>query len=258
MCCKIRGKKMKTEWDYTELAEAYLKRPDYAGDALAEIFRLADMRHGDKVADLGAGVAHLTLPLLAQGFEVSAVEPNDAMRRLGMARTAGNPRAHWSEGTGEASGLPGGVYDLVTFGSSFNVCNRPAALQETHRLLKPGGHFACLWNHRDVEDPVQKRIEAIIKTAIPDYGYGSRREDQTEVIKASGLFDQITPVTGAIVWTQPIEDTVRAWESHATLHRQAGDKFAQIIADIKDFLDSLGVREIQIPYTTRAWVARAI
>ena len=25
---------MKTEWDYTELADAYLKRPDYAEEAI--------------------------------------------------------------------------------------------------------------------------------------------------------------------------------------------------------------------------------
>lgn len=25
---------MKTEWDYTNLAEAYLKRPDYSSDAI--------------------------------------------------------------------------------------------------------------------------------------------------------------------------------------------------------------------------------
>lgn len=247
---------MKTEWDYTALAEAYLKRPDYANDVLAAIFRIGEMKPGEKVADLGAGEAHLTLPLLAQGFEVSAVEPNDAMRALGQKRTNGSTHVHWSEGTGEHSGLPGGVYDLVTFGSSFNVCDRPLALKETCRLLKPRKHFACLWNHRDVTDPIQQRIEDIIKAAIPSYAYGTRREDQTEIIAASGLFEDITPVTGTITWKQDIRDTVRAWESHGTLHRQAGDKFTAIIAQIKAYLESLGVQEIDIPYTTRAWVAR--
>lgn len=247
---------MKTEWDYTELAEAYLKRPDYAQTALADIFRIAEMQPGAKVADLGAGVAHLTLPLLRQGFVVSAVEPNDAMRALGKQRTAGNDRVEWSEGTGEASGLPTSAYDLVTFGSSFNVCDRSLALKETYRLLKPCKYFACIWNHRDVDDPIQRRIEEIIKSAIPSYGYGTRREDQTDIIAASGLFENITPITGSIVWKQDIRDTVRAWESHGTLHRQAGDKFASIIGEIKTYLDSLGVQEIEIPYTTRGWMAR--
>ena len=31
---------MKTEWDYTNLAEAYLKRPEYAGDASSEMLKI--------------------------------------------------------------------------------------------------------------------------------------------------------------------------------------------------------------------------
>ena len=32
-------------------------------------------------------------------------------------------------------------FDLVTFGSSFNVCNRQKALEEAKRILKDGGLF---------------------------------------------------------------------------------------------------------------------
>ena len=33
---------MKTKWDYTELAEAYLKRPDYSASAIQKISLLGD------------------------------------------------------------------------------------------------------------------------------------------------------------------------------------------------------------------------
>lgn len=247
---------MKTEWDYTDLAGAYLKRPDYAPVALEKLFAIAGLKKGDHVADLGAGVAHLTIPLAAFGCRVDAVEPNDAMRANGSRRTAHLPQVKWSEGTGEASGLAGADYDFVTFGSSFNACDRPKALVETHRLLKPGKYFACLWNHRDLDDPVQKHIEDIIKSRISGYGYGTRREDQTDIIAASGLFEDVRPVEGKILWKQDIGDVVRAWESHATLQRQAGSSFGNIIAEIKNYLQSLGPDYIEIPYTTRAWIAR--
>lgn len=247
---------MKTEWDYTQLADAYLKRPDYAPSALQELFRIAGLQPGDTVCDIGAGVAHLTLPLAAFGCKVDAVEPNGAMRANGQRRTAHIPSVSWSEGTGEATGRPAGVYDFVTFGSSFNACDRGRALAETHRLLKPGKYFACLWNHRDLDDPIQKHIEEIIKAAIPSYGYGTRREDQTEVIAASGLFHAARQVEGRILWEQDIADTVRAWRSHATLHRQAGNKFGAIIENIANYLGSLGQKSIAIPYTTRAWIAQ--
>lgn len=247
---------MKTEWDYTQLADAYLERPDYAPDALKELFRVADIKAGNRVCDLGAGVAHLTLPLANFGCIVDAVEPNDAMRMNGKKRTGSLPNVEWHEGTGEQSGRPAGTYDLVTFGSSFNVCDRPKALLETHRLLKPGKYFACLWNHRNLDDPIQNEIENIIKSCISDYDYGSRREDQTEVIVRSGLFETPQKIEGEILWPQKITDTIEAWRSHATLHRQAGKNFAMIIAKIAEYLLSLDTDEIKIPYTTRAWIAR--
>lgn len=37
---------MKTEWDYTNLAEAYLKRPDYAESAIDEMLRLTGVQKG--------------------------------------------------------------------------------------------------------------------------------------------------------------------------------------------------------------------
>lgn len=247
---------MKTEWDYTQLADAYLERPDYAPAALNELFRIAGLKPGDRVCDLGAGVAHLTIPLARFGCVVDAVEPNDAMRANGKKRTASMSGVSWHEGTGEDSGMPGGAYDFVTFGSSFNVCDRQKALEETHRLLKPHKYFACLWNHRNLDDPVQKQIEEIIKSHIPGYDYGSRREDQTEVIAASGLFDAPQKVEGEILWTQKVTDAIEAWRSHATLQRQAGKNFGAIVNEIADYLNSLGVAEIRIPYTTRAWIAR--
>lgn len=247
---------MTVEWDYTSLADAYLKRPDYSPAALVALFRIACLKPGDRVCDIGAGVAHLTLPLAAWGCEVDAVEPNDAMRANGMKRTADLVAVHWSKGTGEATGRPAGVYDFVTFGSSFNVCDRAAALRESWRLLKPGGYFACLWNHRDLDDPVQKAIETIIGESIPGYGYGTRREDQSAVITASGLFEDLVRVEGATMHTQSVDDAIEAWRSHATLQRQAGDAFGAIVDKVAVYLRSLGTDALHIPYTTRAWIAR--
>lgn len=249
---------MKTEWDYTTLAQGYLKRPDYAPDALGRIFQIAGLQADDFVCDIGAGVAHLTLPLATFGCRVDAVEPNDAMRALGRQRTERFSKVNWFEGTGEETGRPSGAYDFVSFGSSFNVCDRARALEETHRLLKPGKWFVCLWNHRNLTDPVQQAIEDIIKAAIPGYDYGTRREDQTEIIKASGLFTDITPVQGEVCHAQTPEEVVEAWRSHSTLHRQAGDKFDSIIADIEAYITGLGKKDIAIPYTTHAWMARRV
>lgn len=38
---------MKTEWDYTNLANAYLKRPDYAQEAIDEMIAIAGVKGSD-------------------------------------------------------------------------------------------------------------------------------------------------------------------------------------------------------------------
>ncbi|WP_432218057.1 class I SAM-dependent methyltransferase [Pseudomonas kribbensis] len=247
---------MKTEWDYTTLADAYLKRPDYADAAIDAMLSIAGAEQGDKFCDVGAGVAHLTLMLAARGLDVTAVEPNDAMRANGIKRTADLGNVKWHEGTGEATGQATQAFDMVTFGSSFNVCDRQQALKETARILKPRGWFACMWNHRNLEDPIQARIEAIIKERVPGYGYGTRREDQTAVIDASELFGPVVHLDARVIHEQSIEECLEAWRSHATLERQAGANFHEVISAIDDYLKGLKTPSIQIPYSTNIWVAQ--
>ena len=247
---------MKTTWDYTELADAYLKRPDYAQAAIDALLAISGVREADPVCDVGAGVAHLTLLLGARELTVTAVEPNDAMRENGIIRTKDFKNVNWHEGTGEDTGQKEKSFSLVTFGSSFNVCNRSEALKETARLLKPNGWFACMWNHRDLEDPIQKKLEEIIASYIPGYGYGSRREDQRQVIEQSGLFGPVVQLTGQVIHEQYIVDCVEAWRSHATLERQAGESFHEIVTEIESYLSTLGRPSIEIPYSTRIWCAQ--
>ncbi len=242
---------MKTKWNYSDLAQAYLKRPDYSGNALQRLFEISGAKPGWRVCDIGAGVAHLTLHLLEKDMDVVAVEPNDNMRALGMERTSKYDRIRWVEAKGEDTGQDSLAFDLVTFGSSFNVTDRQKALVESHRILKPGGWFACMWNHRDLNDPVQSDIEKIIQKYIPEYGYGTRREDQTKEIDRSGLLKDVQFIEGGVVHEQGIVDCEKAWCSHATLERQAGNAFRAIVDDIAAYLAGLGTPTINVPYTTR-------
>lgn len=247
---------MKTEWDYTTLADAYLKRPDYSNASIDAMLSIAGAQKDDHFCDIGAGVAHLTLMLGLRGLDVVAVEPNDAMRANGMARTNSFSNVRWHEGTGEATGQSTAAFNMVTFGSSFNVCDRQQALKETARILKPRGWFACMWNHRQLDDSIQASIEQIIKERVNGYGYGTRREDQTAVIDASGLFGPVVHLDSRVMHEQSIGECVEAWRSHATLERQAGDAFHDVVAAIESYLLGLQVKTIQIPYSTNIWMAQ--
>ncbi len=113
-----------------------------------------------------------------------------------------------------------------------------------------------MWNHRELDDPIQSRIEGIIRDGVPGYGYGTRREDQTNVIEASGLFRSVVTVSGKVVHEQSKVDCVEAWRSHATLERQAGEKFHDVVNAIEAYLDGLPGSSIMVPYRTNIWVAQ--
>ena len=245
---------MKTEWDYTELAPHYLNRPDYAVEAVVRFCDLAELRQDAAVCDVGAGSAHLTKLLVARGCNVVAVEPNDAMRAVGMRVTANKP-VQWHVGTGEATGQQANAFDAVTFGSSFNTTDRPEALRETNRILRSNGWFACLWNHRDLNHSLQSEVEDYIKSRIDGYGYGTRREDQTKVIRESNLFDEPIFIEASYVARVPAETYVEAWRSHGTLQRQAGEAFAGIIGGIEAITAAHG-KVLGVGYTTRLWAAQ--
>lgn len=247
---------MKTEWDYTNLAEAYLKRPDYAQPAIDRMLKTAGVKPGDSVCDVGAGAAHLTIKLAEYGLKVCAVEPNDAMRANGIKRTERFADVSWFEGVGEHTGMEDGKFDLVTFGSSFNVCDRGEALKESCRILKPEGWFACMWNHRDLSDPLQKEIEDILKKEIEDYQYGTRREDQADVISESGLFEDVVYLEGTVLHEVPAEDFIEGWKSHGTVYRQSPEKFDLINAQIRKTVEAKKQTILKIPYTTRIWMAK--
>lgn len=247
---------MKTKWDYTTLAPHYLNRPDYAVAAIDNFCDLAELRTGATVCDVGAGSAHLTKVLLNKGYTVTAVEPNDAMREVGMSVTK-DQSVNWVDGTGEETSQPTHAFDAVTFGSSFNTTNRPKALKETRRILKPGCWFACLWNHRDLTHPLQAEVENLIQSKIESYGYGTRREDQTEAIQSSGLFEEPQYIEASYVAEVPAEVYVDAWRSHGTLQRQAGEQFYQIIDEIAHICAQEG-ELLKVGYTTRLWAANLV
>ena len=108
------------------------------------------------MVDLAAGTGKLTRALAGIGCAVTAVEPVAEMREL-----IREP-ARALEGTAEAIPLDDRSADLVTVGQAFHWFDWEVALAEVHRVLRPGGHLALIWNVRLLEDPVQAAVEALL------------------------------------------------------------------------------------------------
>lgn len=243
---------MKTNWDYTDRAHTYDKRADYSGEAIQSLIEKINCPKASSVADIGAGTGKLTKLLSLYYSKIYAVEPNDNMRSYGINNTLNMP-VIWSEGVGESTGLDGSSVDACFFGSSFNVLNQAKTLQEVSRILTSKGWFVCMWNHRDIEDSVQKQIELIISNELPLYDYGSRRNDPSPIINSSGLFGEVFSVNHKFDVIMEKKQIIDAWKSHDTLYRQSEGKFDKIISQIDRALTK---NQYSIPYYTRIWCSQ--
>jgi SAM-dependent methyltransferase len=139
---------------FARSADAYeLGRPRYPAAALEPLRLLPGMT----VLDLAAGTGKLTRALSLSQASVIAVEPVEEMRAALPASVQA------LDGTAEEIPLEDGAVDLVTVAQAFHWFDGPAALAEIHRVLRPGGRLAILWNRRVEDDPVNRAIEALIE-----------------------------------------------------------------------------------------------
>jgi ubiquinone/menaquinone biosynthesis C-methylase UbiE len=142
---------------FARSAAAYERgRPDYPRAAIEFLAARLGLGPGTRVVDLAAGTGKLTRSLLATDSEVVAVEPVAEMR----AALPGEARA--LEGTAEAIPLPAGSAEAVAVGQAFHWFDGDAALAEIHRVLRPGGALALVWNRQRMDDRLNQAIEELI------------------------------------------------------------------------------------------------
>jgi SAM-dependent methyltransferase len=147
------------------VADVYERgRPEYPPDAIAWLVDRLDLRPGRTVLDLAAGTGKLTRGLVGTGAHVIAVEPGEQMLAQ-LHRVL--PDVEALVGGAEAIPLDDDSVDAVTVGSAFHWFRHDEAVPELHRVLRPGGAVALIWNARDRERPLQQEISALIKPLVP-------------------------------------------------------------------------------------------
>ena len=247
---------MKVDWDYSKLAKHYDRRAPYSPEALEAIIKIVGLNKGDSIADVGAGTGKLTVPMAKYGLMIKAIEPNNEMRFLGQKNTDGQTNIEWIEAIAERTGLADQSVGAFMMGSSFNVVDQQQCLLEANRVLHSQGWFVCMWNHRDLEDDLQNAIEQIIKNEIVDYNYGTRRMDPSNAIISSSKFKVPLHISHRFIYEVHVNEFIDAWQSHATLKRQAKDSFELIMDKITFLLK--GKERIKVPYRTNCWIAKKI
>jgi len=121
-------------------------RPDYPAALDGWLRDALGLGPGRIVLDLGAGTGKFTTRLSTTGAAVIAVDPvPEMLDELLRACPGIDARA------GRADALPvdDGALDAVVCAQAFHWFATVEALAEIHRVLRPGGALALVWNVRD-------------------------------------------------------------------------------------------------------------
>jgi ubiquinone/menaquinone biosynthesis C-methylase UbiE len=172
-------------------------RPGYPGPLLDWVIAQAGVRPGDAVLDLGCGTGILTRLLAERGLKVVGVDPNQDM--LDQARQA-SPESEidYRRGDAETTGLRDGSVSLVTVAQAFHWFDLDSALGEIHRVVRPGGRAAALWNIRG-EGPFMGAYDALLRRFSSEYEVLESWESTLERLKRHTR----------------VRDARERWETHA-------------------------------------------
>ncbi len=227
-------------------AAAYRRaRPPYPPDAIRWLVPAGARR----VLDLAAGTGKLTEGLVALGFDVLAVEPDDGMRAQ-LAETV--PGVVALTGTAESIPLGDGAVDAVVVGQAWHWFTADRALPEIARVLRSGGRLGVAWNVRDHLVPWVEAFTQIIHR-------GDSLEPMYREPVLGDRFEPIERATFTCTHRIPAAElrTLAASRSHTlTLPADERDRRLQDVDTLaRTHEDLAGRTEIDLPYRTECWRA---
>ena len=129
---------------------------------------------GTHSLDLATGPGTVTLELAARGSTVMGIdisaEQVATAARAAKARSLEH-RARFTVARAEDTGLESGAFDLVTAGQCWHWFDSAAALNETRRVLRPGGILAiAYYSYLAPHSPVAHDTEELVLQFGPTLG----------------------------------------------------------------------------------------
>jgi len=171
------------------------------------------------------------------------------------------------EASAEATGLPDASFDLVTAAQAYHWFDRPRALDESARILRPGGGVALFWNVRRAEaSPIVAEYEAIMARHFGEAGIGQYlqfgRDAEEAAIRdafeTSGRFEGLA-YAELRHETETDADGLVGLASTASYVRRLGvDERARLDDQLRAAVARHGLAEkrFTIPYRIDLWTAR--
>jgi ubiquinone/menaquinone biosynthesis C-methylase UbiE len=157
---------------FDEIAAEYDRhRPAYPDELVDHACRVAGIRSGDRVLEVGCGSGQLTRGLAARGLHVTAVEPGQSLMALARQNLEGAGEVEYVNAQFEDAPLPREQFQAVFSASAFHWIDPEVSWQKAAGVLVPGGTLALV-QYCGLEEPRSKPDQeaalAAIRKVAPD------------------------------------------------------------------------------------------
>ena len=235
-------------------ADAYERsRPSYPPDAVAWMVDALGITDASVVADVAAGTGKFTRLLAPTGAWVVAVEPVAGMR-------ARLPRVPAVGATAERLPFRDASLDAVTVAQAFHWFDAPVALAELHRVLRPAGRLALVWNARDRSVPWVDRIWSIMDRVERQAPWTSHEWRETAFVDTPwfGALHEETFHHEQVLTPDDVVERIRSVSHVAVLPpAQQEELLDEVRAVLRDDPATAGRAELALPYRVDAfWTER--
>ena len=176
-------------------------RPDYPEELYHEMVRLADLRSGDRLLEIGCATGKATLPLARRGLRITCVEIGAELAAMARQNLAGFPDVEVIKGAFETwPPASEGGFGLVFAATAWQWVDPAVRYQRAWEVLRPGGHLA-VWDATHVfpegGDPFFRDIQEIYDEIGEGLPAGASRprpgelpDDAAEIV-GSGWFEDV-------------------------------------------------------------------
>jgi SAM-dependent methyltransferase len=231
-------------------------RPGYPPEAVEALVRELQIRPGRRVVDLAAGTGKLTRALTPYGASLLAVEPVGGMREQ-LARSV--PEVEVLDGTAERIPLADESVDAVLVAQAFHWFDARRAVDEIHRVLRPGRGLGVIWNAWDESVDWVARLQDRVHEHVGDTPQ-QRSSGWRAELDASGLFTASVESVVPNLVLGDLDALLARVASVSYIASLEPTQRAGVLADVQRIVaeapETRDAREVEMPYLTHVVSAR--
>jgi SAM-dependent methyltransferase len=175
-------------------------RPGYPPELYNELERIAELKAGDCLLEVGCATGKATAPLAQRGYRITCIELGSDLAEVARSNLAAFDAVTIINGSFEEwNPDPGTVFDLISAATAWHWINPGIRYQKAAQLLRSQGHLS-FWSAGHVVPEGGDRFFQELQDVYDEIGEGlpdvvwpkpGELTDSKEEIEASGLFDVV-------------------------------------------------------------------